>query len=160
VIWHTRRLFISWIATFCWLNYVSTEFEEFLMIVSGSVWLLEERPVEVKNFVQLKMLSQTAVQWSMELPKCLCCSLRSRAAVPTDSVSVVYRTRRKMKIKKWTVHRFQNTRQVRKAETWWNPIAQTRPVQDLSSFVPELTLKRQNPLLSYYERERERESTQ
>jgi hypothetical protein len=50
-----------------------------------------------------------------------------------------------------------------RAITWWNPAAKTRPVLDLSSFVPfvycllRIRLKHQNPVLSYvWEREREK----
>jgi hypothetical protein len=42
-----------------------------------------------------------------------------------------------------------------RAVIWWNPAAQTRPVLDLSPFVPYPTLKRQNALLPYIQ-ERER----
>jgi hypothetical protein len=70
---------------------------------------------------------------------------------PRIQLSAVYHApEKKCKIKEARAKR-------ERAVTWWNPAAQTRPVLDLSSFVPLPTQKVRIPHFHTYERERERE---
>ena len=61
-----KMLVIVWIVTFCWLNYISMEFEDCLQIGSGPVWLPEDRKVEEKITEYNQTFSLTGAQWNMK----------------------------------------------------------------------------------------------